>query len=99
LLSIVAAPSARETLTSIVFRETTTIGVRYSEMKRECLERETVTVQTPYGPVAVKVARRDGEILNASPEFDDCARVATAAGRPVKEVHAAAIKAFLDRRA
>ena len=99
LLSIVAAPGARETLTAIVFRETTTIGVRYHEMKRECLDREIVTVQTPYGPVAVKVARRDGEILNASPEFDDCARVAAAAGRPVKEVHAAAIKAFLDRRA
>ncbi len=99
LLSIVAAPGAREALTSIVFRETTTIGVRYHEMKRECLERESVTVQTPYGPVAVKVARRDGEILNASPEFDDCVRVAAAAGRPVKEVHAAAIKAFLDRRA
>ncbi len=99
LLSIVAAPSARETLTAIVFRETTTIGVRYSEMKRECLDRENVTVQTPYGPVGVKVARRDGEILNASPEFDDCARVAAAAGRPVKEVHAAAIKAFLDRQA
>jgi hypothetical protein len=99
LLSIVAAPGAREALTSIVFRETTTIGVRYSEMKRECLDRERVTVQTPYGPVAVKVARRHGEILNASPEFDDCARVAAAAGRPVKDVHAAAIKAFLDRRA
>jgi uncharacterized protein (TIGR00299 family) protein len=98
LLSIVATPTAREELTSIVFRETTTIGVRYSEMKRECLDRESVTVQTPYGPVAVKVARRDGEILNASPEFEDCARVAAAAGRPIKEVHAAAVKAFLDRR-
>jgi uncharacterized protein (TIGR00299 family) protein len=98
LLSIVAAPVAREALTSIVFRETTTIGVRYSDMKRECLDRENVTVQTPYGPVAVKLARRDGEILNVSPEFDDCARVAAAAGKPVKEVHAAAMKAFLDRR-
>ena len=98
LMSIITRPAAREELTAIVFRETTTIGVRYSEMKRECLDRETVTVDTPYGPVAIKVARRNGEILNASPEFDDCARVAAASGRPVKEVHASAVKAFLDRR-
>ena len=97
LLSIIAAPDARDRLTSIVFRESTTIGIRYIEMKRECLARETTTVDTPFGPVAIKIARRNGEILNASPEFDDCARIAAERGRPVKDVHAAAVKAFLDR--
>jgi uncharacterized protein (TIGR00299 family) protein len=97
LLSIVAAPETRERLTATVFRETTTIGVRYAEMRRECLDRETVSVDTPYGPVAVKIARRNGQLLNASPEFEDCARIAAARGAPVKDVHAAAIKAFLDR--
>jgi pyridinium-3,5-bisthiocarboxylic acid mononucleotide nickel chelatase len=98
LLSIVAHPDARERLTSIVFRETTTIGVRYTEMRRECLDREALTVETPFGPVTMKIARRNGEVLNASPEFEDCARIAAESGRPVKEVHAAAMKAFLDRR-
>jgi len=98
LLTIVAAPEARQRLTSTVFRETTTIGVRYREMTRECLDRETVTVQTPLGPVRFKVARRDGEMLNASPEFDDCARIATATGTPLKDVQAVANKAFLDQR-
>ena len=98
LLSIVAHPDARERLTSIVFRETTTIGVRYTDMKRECLEREALVVETPFGPVTMKIARRSGEVLNASPEFEDCARIAAESGRPVKEVHAAAMKAFLDRR-
>ena len=97
LLSIIAPPEARDRLTSIVFRESTTIGIRYIEMKRECLARETTTVDTPFGPVAIKIARRNGEILNASPEFDDCARIAAERGRPVKDVHAAAVKAFLDR--
>jgi uncharacterized protein (TIGR00299 family) protein len=97
LLSIVAPPQARETLTATVFRETTTIGVRYQEMDRECLDRETIAVDTPFGVIAIKVARRHGEIMNASPEFDDCARAAAAAGRPVKDVQAAAMKAFLDR--
>ena len=98
LLSIVATPDAREPLTSIVFRETTTIGVRYTEMRRECLDREALIVETPFGPVTMKIARRNGEALNASPEFEDCARIAAETGRPVKEVHAAAMKAFLDRR-
>lgn len=97
LLSIVAPPDAREALTSIVFRETTTIGVRYTEMQRECLDRETVTVETPLGRVRIKVARRQGAVLNASPEFDDCVRVAAETGTPVKDVQAAAMKAFLDR--
>ena len=96
LLSIIAPPGARERLTATVFRETTTIGVRYREMERECLDRETVTVETPFGPVGVKIARRNGEVMNASPEFEDCVRVAAASGRPVKDVQAAAMKALLD---
>ena len=96
LLSIVALPGSRERLTATVFRETTTIGVRYREMDRECFDRETLTVETPFGPVGVKIARRNGEVMNASPEFEDCARIAAASGRPVKDVQAAAVKAFLD---
>ena len=94
LLTAIAPPGARQELTSIIFRETTTIGVRYREMTRECLERETQTVTTPFGDVRFKVARRDGEILNASPEFEDCVNLANRHGRPIKEIQAAAIKAF-----
>jgi uncharacterized protein (DUF111 family) len=97
LLTIVAAPDLRERLTSIVFRETTTIGVRYREMVRECLDRETVSVETPYGAVRIKVARQRGEVLNASPEFDDCARLAVSKGVPLKDVQAAATRAYLER--
>ena len=96
LLSIIAPPVTRERLTTTVFRETTTIGIRYREMERECLERESLAVETPLGPVRVKIARRHGELMNASPEFEDCARVAAAHNIPVKDVQAAAVKAFLD---
>ena len=96
LLTVVAPPDARERLTTTIFRETTTIGVRYREMARECLAREEVTVRTPLGAVRVKVARRDGLVLNASPEFDDCVRIARERNVPVKEVQALAIKAFLS---
>jgi uncharacterized protein (TIGR00299 family) protein len=97
LVSIVAPPAARERLTSTVFSETTTIGVRFREMDRECLDRETVLVDTPFGRVGIKVARRNGALMNASPEFEDCARLAAESGTPVKDVQAAAMKAFLDR--
>ena len=97
LLTLIAAPDARERLTATIFRETTTIGVRYREMSRECLDREMIVVATPFGDVRVKVARRGGDVLNASPEFEDCARLARERNVPVKDVQAAATKAFLDR--
>jgi len=99
LLTIVAAPDARERLTGIVFRETTTIGVRYREMSRECLDRETTTVDTGLGAVRIKIARRAGEVVNAAPEFDDCVRLAAAHDRPVKDVYALAMRAFAARTA
>jgi uncharacterized protein (TIGR00299 family) protein len=93
LVTILAKPSSRDALTDIVFRESTTIGVRYQQMDRACLERAIETVQTPYGPVRFKVARRDGRELNAAPEFEDCEVLAAEHGVPLKVVQAAALKA------
>jgi uncharacterized protein (DUF111 family) len=98
LLTIISPPSARERLTATVFRETTTIGVRYREMQRECLDRESVDVETPLGRIRFKVARRGQEVLNASPEFEDCVRIATASGRALKDVQALAMKSFIETR-
>jgi uncharacterized protein (TIGR00299 family) protein len=98
LMTVIAAPESRERLTNIVFRETTTIGVRHREMARECLDRETIVVQTSLGAVRIKVARRNGEVLNASPEFDDCARLAAEHDVPVKQVQALATQAYLDAK-
>jgi len=97
LLTVIAAPERRAALTGLIFRETTTIGVRYRESEREVLDRETVVVATAVGPIRVKVARQRGQVLNVSPEFDDCVRAARAAGRPVKDVQALAVRAFHDR--
>jgi uncharacterized protein (TIGR00299 family) protein len=97
LLTIISRPDDRERLVDVVFRETTTIGVRHTEMARDCLERETVIVETPVGPVRFKVARRDGRVLNAQPEFEDLVQLAAAHGRAVKELQALAAKAWLDR--
>ena len=62
-------------------------------MSRTCLDRSVETVATPYGDVRIKVARQDGRELNASPEFDDCARLAAQHGVSIKAVQAAAVAA------
>jgi uncharacterized protein (DUF111 family) len=98
LMTIVATPEQRETMTEIVFRESTTIGVRYQELSRECLDREMVVVTTPLGPVRFKVARRNGRVLNAQPEFDDLTKLSQERGIPIKDVQALAHKAWLDRK-
>ena len=94
LLTVVAPPDHRERLSAIIFNETTTIGLRYSEVDRECLQREMVSVDTPVGPVRVKLAWRDGRLVNAVPEFEDCAALAATKNLSVKEVQALAVKAF-----
>ena len=88
----------RPAVTDVLFRETTTIGVRFSEMLRDRLDREIVSVETPLGAIRFKVAGRAGRVLNAAPEFDDCARIAAERRLPIKEVQAIAAKAWLDRR-
>ena len=94
LLTVVARPDERSRMTDIVFSETTTIGLRHYDVDRECLQREIVTVATPIGAIRFKVARRDGRVMNAVPEFDDCARLAAANNLPVKEVQAIAARAY-----
>ncbi len=97
LVTVIAAPDRREALSGILFTDTTTIGVRHREMLRERLDRAIRTIETPVGAIRFKVASRDGRIVNASPEFEDCVRAAAAHGLAIKEVQARAVKAWMDR--
>jgi hypothetical protein len=97
LVTVIGRPRDRDTLAALLFRESTTIGLRYQELDRERLDRESMTVETPLGPVRIKIARQNGEVVNAAPEFDDCARLARERQVPVKDVQAIAMKAYLER--
>ncbi len=97
LVTVIGRPGDRDALAAILFRESTTIGLRYQEMDRERLERESIAVETPLGSIRFKIARRQGRVMNAVPEFDDCARAAREHGVPIKEVQAVAMKAWLER--
>jgi hypothetical protein len=94
LLTVIAPPELRTALADVVFRETTTIGLRYQEVERECLQREIVPVETALGTVHFKIAWRGHLVVNAVPEFDDCARLAAEHNVSVKEVQAVAVHAY-----
>jgi uncharacterized protein (TIGR00299 family) protein len=96
LLSILCRDADREVLAQLVFAETTTLGLRSYAVERRALDREIVSVETPYGSIDVKVARLNGRVVNHMPEFEQCraaARAANVALRTVEEqVHAAFAK-------
>lgn len=97
LLTLLCNPPDRERMCDLIFRETTTLGVRYRNEQREILTREFVTVETEYGPIRVKVSRaRDGRVMNASPEFEDCRVAAEKSGVGLRDAQTAALKAYVN---
>ncbi|MGA2076029.1 MAG: nickel pincer cofactor biosynthesis protein LarC [Terriglobia bacterium] len=97
LLSVLCTPEKSDALAQMLFEQTTTIGVRIYEARRKILERELVNIQTPYGAVKVKVAKRDGKVLNVAPEYEDCQRLATEKCVPLKQVMIAAQASYLEQ--
>jgi uncharacterized protein (TIGR00299 family) protein len=93
LVTVLAAPETAETLTDTLLIETGTFGVRRTIADRTVLERSVTTVETPYGPVRVKIGAREGRSLVASPEYEDCREAATRHAAPLREVYRAALSA------
>jgi pyridinium-3,5-bisthiocarboxylic acid mononucleotide nickel chelatase len=73
-------------LERLLFEESSTIGVRWTEWQRTTLAREVVMLATSYGPIPFKVSRLDGRVVTATPEFGDVARIARDKALPVREV-------------
>jgi pyridinium-3,5-bisthiocarboxylic acid mononucleotide nickel chelatase len=94
LLTVLAAPDRTENLIDVLFRESTTLGVRYSTMKRVCLDRDWRTVTTEYGPIRIKVGSWRGTETTATPEYDDVKSAAAKYNVPVKKVQEAAVVAY-----
>ena len=94
LVTILSEPHNVSRLIDLVFRETTTIGVRTHDVRRRTLARESVTLETPFGEVRMKISRMHGSVLNATPEYEDCRRIAEQKNIPLKDVLAAATYQF-----
>ena len=85
-LTVLADPNKETELTELIFSETTTLGIRRLPVQRHILERRTDTVQTPYGPIRVKIADIGGK-QRITPEYDDCARIAREKQVPILDVY------------
>lgn len=97
LLQVLAPSGSEADLSQTMFEETTTIGIRMRQMSRKVLDREIVRVAASQGSVAVKVSRFNGKIVNVSPEYEDCARLARATGRPLKDIQAEILKTYFEK--
>ncbi len=94
LLSVLCRDGDREKLSDMLFSETTTLGLRSYSVERRALQRESVRVETPYGPIGVKVAKLNGRIVNQMPEYEQCREAARLAAVPLRTVEEAARTAF-----
>ncbi len=97
LLTVVTAPEILEIVADTIFRETTTIGIRYYEADRMVLERDIVPFELEYGIIRVKISRREGRIVNFSPEYEDCRVAGEKHGIPVKWIQARIAQEFMNR--
>jgi hypothetical protein len=96
MLSVLCDPARREELAALLYRETTTLGLRFSELDRECLERRIRRFETKLGAVDVKIAELRGRIINAKPEFEQLRRIAVERGIPLREAEARIIKEITE---
>ncbi len=94
-LSCLAGERDVDGLGELILRETTTLGVRISRVRRLMLRREIEKIATPYGEVRVKRAELDGVVLRRVPEFDDLASIARERGLPMGEIRGVVARALV----
>jgi uncharacterized protein (TIGR00299 family) protein len=98
MLSILCTLEQKESLTQLVFSETTTIGIRSYEVERRALDREIVTVETEFGSIDLKVSRLNGNVVTGTPEYEQCRLAAIKADVSLRVVENASRLAFAKIR-
>jgi uncharacterized protein (TIGR00299 family) protein len=86
LLTVIGPSEKRPAITEFLLKETTTLGLRWHEEERAKTEREILTKETRYGKIRFKLARWEGRVVNISPEYEDCKRLALKKGVPLKDI-------------
>ena len=87
VLHVLCQPEAYAEFEDTIFRETTTLGIRKTIVDRHCLDRKMVSLDTRFGKIEVKAAYKDRKLLKATPEYEDCKRIAVEQQLPLKEVY------------
>jgi hypothetical protein len=86
LLTVICPSRELPSITKFLLRETTTLGLRWHEEERATADREILNLRTQYGKIHMKLARWKGKIVNISPEYEDCKRLALEKGVPLKDI-------------
>lgn len=98
LLTVICHPESISACESVLFRETTTLGIRRLTQQRSVLQREIQQVETDFGPVRVKVAWSGSaeakNIMNVQPEYEDCAELARKHHQPWRDIHYSALNSW-----
>ncbi len=95
LLTVLCKPEDADKLTQLIFRETTTLGVRRRDEVRATLARRWEKVRTEWGEVRIKIASMNGTVTNYAPEYEDCRNIAAEHRVPLKTVMGEAVEAYL----
>jgi hypothetical protein len=93
LLTVLCAETDADKFSELILRETTAFGVRRTLAERRKLRREFTRVKTPWGGITVKIGRLGGRVVQATPEFESCKKLAIRTKIPLKRIYAAALKA------
>ncbi len=97
ILSTLCWPAQADSLSALLLRQTSTLGVRRRAMERQVAERAAVSVETPWGVVRCKVKSLGGDEISVKPEYDDCAKLALEEGISLRQVQEAALAAYRQR--
>jgi uncharacterized protein (TIGR00299 family) protein len=97
-LTLLAADDRMDALIEAVFKETTSIGVRYHPVERRVLERDIRKIRAAGQPVGIKVGSLGGREVNVQPEYEDCLKASRKTGRSLKEIAQLAVREYLRKR-
>ncbi len=98
LLTVLAKPQDEPKMRTLLFRESSTLGIRSRREKRHILPRRHESAQTPWGEVRIKVGSMAGADSQFAPEYEDCRRIAAEHHVPLKTVMQEALRQYLDKK-
>ncbi|MGE5633249.1 MAG: nickel pincer cofactor biosynthesis protein LarC [Caulobacteraceae bacterium] len=96
-LTVLCHPDKKASMTDIIFRDTSTFGIRCVQRERTILDREFIKVETGYGEIRCKIGRQEGKIIKYSPEYEDCKAASLLYGKPIADIYNEAIVKMADK--
>jgi uncharacterized protein (TIGR00299 family) protein len=97
VLNVICENEFSDPVRSIIFTESTTLGIRTFPFRKDSLARKFETISTPYGDITVKRSFYKGEEVSCKPEYDECKRIASETGIPLREVYSNILHLIIDR--